>query len=274
MDKSFDDLTIVDDYMFYRVMEDTDICKTLLNIVLRDKVEPITEIELQKTIADGGRAKWVRFYVVAKSQNGSIYDIEMQAINKNDLAKRIRYYQSAIDISVLEKNQPYENLPDSFILFFCTFDYLNKELPVYTFHTICGEDTTIRLADGITKIIVNSKAAEKEANAELKAFLHYMNGKASSDPFIRKIEQRIKDIKENETLRREFMLINSFERDARNDGWKVGWQQGMQQGMQQGIHQGLQQGILQTAISLKKMGIPIATIAQGTGLSVEEIEKI
>jgi len=48
----------------------------------------------------------------------------------------------------------------------------------------------------------------------------------------------------------------------------------MQQGMQQGIHQGLQQGILQTAISLKKMGIPIATIAQGTGLSVEEIEKI
>ena len=97
-----------------------------------------------------------------------------------------------------------------------------------------------------------------------------MNGKASSDPFIRKIEQRIKDIKENETLRREFMLINSFERDARNDGWKVGWQQGMQQG----IHQGLQQGILQTAISLKKMGIPIATIAQGTGLSVEEIEKI
>ena len=103
MDKSFDDLTIVDDYMFYRVMEDTDICKILLNIVLRDKVEPITEIELQKTIADGGRAKGVRFDVWAKSQNGSIYDIEMQAINKNDLAKRIRYYQSAIDISVLEK---------------------------------------------------------------------------------------------------------------------------------------------------------------------------
>ena len=27
MDKSFDDLTIVDDYMFYRVMEDTDILR-------------------------------------------------------------------------------------------------------------------------------------------------------------------------------------------------------------------------------------------------------
>lgn len=274
MNKSFDDLSIVDDYMFYRVMEDTDICRKLLNIVLRDKVEPITEIELQKTIADGGGAKGVRFDVWAKSKSGTIYDVEMQAINKKDLAKRIRYYQSAIDISVLERNQPYENLPELFILFFCTFDYLNKGLPVYTFHTICNEDKTIRLADGITKIMVNSKDAEKEVNPELKAFLHYMNGKASSDPFIQKIEQRIKGIKENETLRREFMLINNFERDARNDGWIAGMQQGLQQGMQQGLQQGMQQGILQTAATFKKMGIPITTIAQGTGLSVEEVEKI
>ena len=62
------------------------------------------------------------------------------------------------------------------------------------------------------------------------------------------------------------MLINNFERDARNDGWIAGMQQGLQQGMQQGI--------LQTATTFKKMGIPITTIAQGTGLSVEEVEKI
>ncbi|AGT45233.1 hypothetical protein TPE_2761 [Treponema pedis str. T A4] len=44
-------------------MEDPDICKTLLNIVLRGKAETITEIELQKTLADAGRAKGVRFDV-------------------------------------------------------------------------------------------------------------------------------------------------------------------------------------------------------------------
>lgn len=62
------------------------------------------------------------------------------------------------------------------------------------------------------------------------------------------------------------MLINNFERDVRNDGWIAGMQEGLQQGMQQGI--------LQTATTFKKMGIPITTIAQGTGLSVEEVEKI
>ena len=66
MEKDFDELTIADDYMFYRVMEDTDICKTLLNRVLQGKVETITDIELQKTIDDAGRAKGVRFDVWAK----------------------------------------------------------------------------------------------------------------------------------------------------------------------------------------------------------------
>lgn len=57
MRKSFDELTITDDYMFYRVMENIDICKTLLNIVLHDKIGTITDIQLQKTVADAGSAK-------------------------------------------------------------------------------------------------------------------------------------------------------------------------------------------------------------------------
>ena len=48
MEKEFDELTIADDYMFYRVMEDPEICKMLLNRVLQGKVDTITEIELQR----------------------------------------------------------------------------------------------------------------------------------------------------------------------------------------------------------------------------------
>ena len=38
MEKEFDELTIADDYMFYRVMEDPEICKTLLNSVLQNQL--------------------------------------------------------------------------------------------------------------------------------------------------------------------------------------------------------------------------------------------
>ena len=271
MVKDFDDLTIVDDYMFYRVMENMDISKRLLNIVLHDKTYTITDIQLQKMIADAGTAKGVRFAVWAKDCNGTIYDVEMQAINKDDLARRIRYYQSAIDVSILEKNKPYEALPDSFIIFFCTFDYLGKGLPVYTFKTLCTENTHIHLDDGITKIIINSKAAEKEANSALKNFLQYMNGKkVNDDEFIRQIEQRIKEVKESEELRREYMLINTFERDARHDGWK----DGMQQGIRKGFADGAYQKALETAKILKQLHCELSMIIQSTGLSQEEIEKL
>jgi len=264
MEKEFDELTIADDYMFYRVMEDSEICKTLLNRVLQGKVETITEIELQKTVDDAGCAKGVRFDVWAKDCKGTVYDIEMQAIDRKDLAKRMRYYQAAIDVSMLGKSKPYESLPDTFILFFCTFDYLEKGLPVYTFKTICNEDTAITLEDGITKIIINSKAAEQEKNEKLKVFLEYMNGKVSDDEFIQRLERRIKEVKANEALRREYMLANTIERDARNDGWKAG--------VAQGLAEGSRQKALETAKILKQFGDSVQKIMQVTGLSKEEAE--
>ena len=278
MEKEFDELTIADDYMFYRVMEDPEICKMLLNRVLQGKVDTITEIELQKTIDDAGWAKGVRFDVWAKDCNGRIYDIEMQAIDKKDLAKRIRYYQAAIDVSILGKSKPYESLPDTFILFFCTFDYLEKTLPVYTFKTMCSEDSRIELGDGVTKIIINSKAAEHEKNEKLKVFLEYMNGKVSNDEFIQRLEQRIKEVKANEELRREYMLVNTIERDARNDGWKAGLLQGKSLGLAEGKSLGLAEGshqkALETAKNLLQFGLPIENIAQATGLTSAEVEAI
>ena len=79
-------------------------------------------------------------------------------------------------MSSLEKGGHYTDLPDSFIIFFCPFDYPSKGLPVYTFKTICSENNAIVLQDGITKVIINSTAADKTPDPELKAFLEYMNG--------------------------------------------------------------------------------------------------
>lgn len=262
MGKDFDELTIADDYMFYRVMEDIEICKSLLNMVLQEKIGIISDIELQKAVDDGGKGKGVRFDVWAKDCNGHIYDIEMQATDKKDLEKRVRYYQAAIDVSLLGKSRPYESLPDTFILFFCTFDYLEKGLPVYTFKTICNEDNRIALDDGITKMIINSKAAEYEQNEKLKVFLEYMNGKTSDDEFIQKIERRIKEVKANERLRREYMLANELERDARYDGWKAGKIEGMRQ------------KALETAKNLLQVGLSIENIAKATGLTVQEVQDL
>ena len=78
------------------------------------------------------------------------------------------------------------------------------------------------------------------------------------------------------------MLINQFERDARNDGWKSGMQEGMNAGMQAGMQAGIAQGrsevfsdgIKQTEKILKQLGDSTQKIMQATGLSKEEIEAL
>ena len=74
------------------------------------------------------------------------------------------------------------------------------------------------------------------------------------------------------------MLINSFERDARHEGWKQGIAQGIAKGVAQGRREGFSDGSyqakLETATAFKRLGIDIDKIAEGTGLTREEIEKL
>ena len=143
---------------------------------------------------------------------------------------------------------------------------------------MCSEDSRIELCDGVTKIIINSKAAEYEKNEKLKVFLEYMNGKVSEDDFIQKLEQRIKEVKANEELRREYMLVNTIERDARNDGWKAGLVQGKSLGLAEGEARGRSEGsrqkALETAKILKQLGDSVQKIVQATGLTQAEVEAI
>ncbi|WP_257225268.1 Rpn family recombination-promoting nuclease/putative transposase [Treponema parvum] len=99
-------------------MQDKSICTAVLNMVLADSIGPISDITYQKTFDQTGYAKSIRLDVWVTGSNGSVYDVEMQTTNKQDLAKRLRYYQSVIDVSSLEKGGHYTDLPDSFILFF------------------------------------------------------------------------------------------------------------------------------------------------------------
>ena len=200
------------------------------------------------------------------------YDVEMQTTNEKNLSERMRYYQCAIDNSEINKGGDYNDLPDTFIIFLCTFDYLEKGLPVYTIKPCCME-TEQEFTDGTTKIIVNSTAWE-QAEENLKAFLSYMNGETPVTAFTKKLEEKVNETKEDEERRREYMLLKSFEMDARRAGIAQGRSEGIAQGRSEGIAQGFADGIMQTAKKLLEIGVAVESIVNATGLSREEIEKL
>ena len=71
------------------------------------------------------------------------------------------------------------------------------------------------------------------------------------------------------------MLVAEYDYDTdiavqREESLRIG----IQQGIEQGIKRGFSDGVIKTALAFKKMGIPIAKIAEGTGLTQAEIEKL
>ncbi|EPF28230.1 hypothetical protein C5N99_10515 [Treponema medium] len=79
------------------------------------------------------------------------------------------------------------------------------------------------------------------------------------------------------------MLIAEYDYETdiavqRAEEHEIAFAEGIERGIEQGIEQGFSEGSYQTkretAVAFKRLGIDIAKIAEGTGLSVEEIEKL
>ena len=117
--------------------------------------------------------------------------------------------------------------------------------------------------------IANSTAAEY-AEKDLKAFLSYMNGKPPETAFTKQLDRRVNETKGDEEKRREYMLLKSFEMDAR----RAGIAEGIQQGIQQGFADGSYRKALETAKVMLERNYPPAEICLMTGLSKSEIEKL
>ena len=174
-----------------------------------------------------GLNKGVRLDVMVIDSENRVIDFEMQVTNQHNLAKRGRYYLSAIDVSEvgLQAGESYNKLRECYIVFICPFDYFGDNLPVYTMKTICVETGEV-YQDGVTKIVINSKAASKVTNPDLKGFLDLMNNKATDNKFAAEIREEIALIKANVKWRSEYMVLKSHEMDIREESIELGKKEG------------------------------------------------
>ena len=132
--KSFDELSIQDNFIFEKVMREKSICKELLELVLEISIRDIAYIETEKTIESGLDEKGIRLDVYVNDEKGTVYNIEMQTYkNMPELIKRSRFYHSAIDHYSMEKGADYMTLNDCFVIFICTFSIFSGKRHKYTF---------------------------------------------------------------------------------------------------------------------------------------------
>ena len=153
--RSWEELGISNDFLFGKVMQNPELCKELLQRILPDlDIDHVEYPKLQKSIEQDRDAHGVRLDVYVKDDKGTVYDIEMQVSDTKELPKRSRYYQSMIDLQLIDKGQYYNELNRSYVIFICPFDAFGKGRHIYTFENICKEDNSISMGDEAVKIFL------------------------------------------------------------------------------------------------------------------------
>lgn len=125
----------------------------------------------------------------------------------------------------------------------------------YTFEAVCREDRTIWLGEERTTIFLNADSQMEDVSKELTAFLNYAAGCVSEDPFVKKLDEAVKEAKRNREWRREYMTL--LMRDQEN------------------IEKGRKEGQVKELYHLVLDGLlPLETAVKRSGLSQEKFLEI
>ena len=240
-------LNLTDRFLFEEVMEDPLAHQEALGIILGRDVPLLTQNEAEKEFRISPEARSVRLDIFSMDEDRAVYNTEMQKQRRADLSRRSRYYQSLVDISLLEPGIPdYSQLNESYLIMITPFDLFGCGKYRYTFRAVCEEEPGCVLEDGATRTFLNTRGAnDDEVPQELAEFLHYVEhttdeaAEHAGSERIRRIHDRVRKVRNSEEVGVKYMQAweeKYYEKEeARKEGRQEGFQEGLQKGLQNGL---------------------------------------
>ena len=220
-----------------------------------DAIGRVEYPELQKEIKPDADARSIRLDVYTKDDKDRVFDIEMQMTVTKELPKRSRYYHSMLDLQLIDKGQTYAKLKPSFVIFICLADMFGAGRHKYTFETVCREDRTIWLGEGRTTIFLNADSQMEDVSKELTAFLNCAAGCVSEDPFVKKLDEAVKEAKKNREWRHEYMTLLMRDQENIEKGRKEGRREGRKEGQVKELYHLVLDGLLPLETAVKRSGL-------------------
>lgn len=228
----YEPIGITDDFMFFAVMSDEQICTRLLQELLPElKIKKVTT-KAQSQIKGGREDKAIRLDIQAFDERGRIYDIEMQ-LSRDFQPKRSRYYKALVDMTTLLAGTDYDDLPPMFVIIFSPFDQFGDKERVSDYIVYCPK-THRALGDGTHVIYVNSKGVNGKVSPTMQKFLDLMNGQVDrNNALINDIAKKMDYYNHNQEWRANRL---EYETTLRHEH-KLGVDEGRKQGIDEGIYE-------------------------------------
>ena len=232
--------------------------------------------------------------IIAKLDENEICNIELQIVDKKNIIERILYYWSRLYSRQIKSGEDYKILQKAIVILITDFKIENLEELDYHSRWKIMEDKQGK------KIILTQKleidiielpkiiGKEKEQD-NLLDWLYFLENPKS--------ERVTEKMKENENLKEAVKKLDNLSEDERmqriadlrqkaimdekaiyEKGLEIGLEKGIQRGMEKGIEKGIMEGSQKEKIEIAKkmleLKIDKETIAEATGLTEQEIEKI
>ena len=219
----------------------------LIRIILnRDDIR-VKQVQTQRQMKNlVGRD--VRLDIDAVDSEGREINIEVQRADRGAARHRARYYSSILDAHLLQPGEPFDKLPETYVVFITENDVLKAGLPLYTIERQIME-TGLPFNDGEHIIYVNGAA--RNDTTELGKLMHDFFCTDPDDMHYRELAEKARYFKQDE--KGVAAMCKAME-DMRNNAV---WQEKVD-----------------TVFRLLELNLSHEQIAKGTGLTVEQVKEI
>ena len=287
------------DYVFKRIFGHTgneDITKSFLSSIIPDKIEKI-ELDcnpiMDKDLLDD---KLGILDIKARLNDNVVCNVEMQICDKKNIEKRLLFYWSKMYSQGIKQGQDYDELKRTIAILISDYNLEKlKKIPEYVTKWNIREEKygKIILTDVLEIYIIELNKLKNGAvkdNQKLNSWLYFIknskvvvnkNMREEDIEEIKKAQKILEDISadEHEKWLAEMRLKYIRDKHAIEDfgydkGYKSGQSKGIEIGKEQGIEIGSTKKQEEIVRNLKKKNMDAKFIAEVTGLTEEEIEKI
>ena len=245
------------------------------------------EADLKKSVAD----------VVVEDEQGNSYIVEIERSFTASFIHKACFNSSRLIIDSVKGGSDFSTIKKIFHITILYFEWNQMKTPVYHAQMVAnevGSHTPLDLEFFDTKgtkfevhdvfpefFFICVPLFNDVIKQELDEWLYVMKNSEIKDdfksPYMKQVEERLSILKMNQEERYAYIKYGKeacSQRDIIAAAEEKGEMRGLEKGREQGLEQGKNEEKRDIARNLLAIHIPPAKIAEVTGLSVEEIEKI
>ena len=272
------------DFCFQELMEDREVLRGFCGAILRVPPEEIEEIELlpKQLRKKHKEEKYGILDLHIRLNNGERMNIEMQSTSYDYWQESSLFYLSKMYVEQIKQGEDYDSLKKCIHVGILNFNLFRHDRYYFRFHI--WEDTSREMYTDKFEIHILElpKLAQYEyPETELLRWAQFFGAKnreemqmlAEQDKYIDKAYRRLEEMSADEQKRWEYEMRQKAIRDHRHM-LASGRREGEKIGEQRGLEQGERKKAVEIARKMLGDKMPIEKVAEYSGLSLEEIQKL